>query len=279
MASSPARILKHFIVLLLGGAVVYLVVTQVFPFFDDRTPLALALFATYLVTAYLVIPLAFRLFRLFYQPIHLPLYCTTPDGFASDPVNIALIGGRRQVILAMEAAEWHRADRKTLLSVVHQVVYAVLKRSYPNAPVSSLYLFGRTQDLAFQKEIPGSRGHRHHVRFWAADDALANEFSKRQVQFWKRFRRRNSRRADTGFWVGAASKDIGFSLIRHNAQITHLVHPNTRRERLLIARDLRRAGKLAGSRTMPAYRPVSLRNRAWRARLLSDGHVTICELK
>ncbi|HEY4160660.1 MAG TPA: LssY C-terminal domain-containing protein [Candidatus Saccharimonadales bacterium] len=274
-----ARILKHLIVLLLGGTVVYLVVTQVFPFFDNRTPLAIALFATYLVTAYLVIPLAFRLFRLFYQPIHLPLYCTTPDGFASDPVNVALVGSRRQVILAMEAAGWQRADRKTLRSVLQQVIYTVLKRSYPNAPVSSLYLFGRVQDLAFQKEISGTRGHRHHVRFWAADDALANELGKRQAQFWKRLHRRNSRRTNTSFWVGAASKDVGFSLIRHNAQITHLVHPNTRRERLLIVRDLRRAGKLAGSRTIPAYRPVSLRNRAWRARLLSDGHVTICELK
>jgi LssY-like putative type I secretion system component LssY len=274
-----ARTIKHLVILLLGLGVVYVAVDKVYPFFNTRISDALAIFATYLIIAYLLIPLAFRVFRTLYHPVHLPLYCTTPDGFPSDPVNIVLVGGRRQVILAMEAAGWRRADRKTLLSVLHQIVYAALKQSYPNAPVSSLYLFGRTQDLAFQKEIAGTRGHRHHVRFWTADDVLANARTKHHVQFWKRFHLPSHQQSDTGFWVGAASKDVGFALIRHNAQITHLVDPDTRRERLLIARDLRRADKLVSSRTIAAYRPVSLRNRAWRARLLSDGHVTICELR
>lgn len=273
-----ARVLKRFLVLLLGGIVVYVVVQNIFPFLDNRTPLGIALFITYVVTAYVLIPLAFRIFRLIYHPIHLPLYCTTPDGFASDPVNIALVGSRQQVILAMEIAGWELADQKTPFSVLHQVIYTLLKQSYPNAPVSSLYLFGRSQDLAFQKEIPGERGHRHHVRFWAADMALANEFES-HVQFWHRFHLPNRAHPNAGLWVGAASKDVGIALIRHNAQITHMIAPDTAAERELIVKDLRKSHRLTSSRTIPAYRPLSLRNRAWRGTLSSDGYVTICELR
>lgn len=276
MTALLARILKRSLVLLLGAIVVYAAVRKVFPFFDKRVHLVLALFVTYVVTAYILIPLAFRIFRLLYQPIHLPLYCTTPDGFASDPVNIALVGSRQQVILAMEAAGWRLADQKTPLSILHQVTYALLKQSYPSAPVSSLYLFGRHQDLAFQKEI-GGRGHRHHVRFWAADTHLAEGFES-HAQFWHRFHLPNGEHPNAGFWVGAASKDVGFALIRHNAQVTHMIDPDTTAERKLIAKDLRRAHRLATSRTIPVYRPLSLRNRALRGRLRSDGYVTICEL-
>lgn len=278
MTALLARVLKRLIVLILGALVVYLAISQVFPFFDHRTPLALALFATYAVTAYILIPLAFRAFRLVYQPVHLPLYCTTPDGFASDPVNIALVGGRQQVILAMEAAGWRQADRKTPLSLLHQVTYALLKQSYPSAPMSSLYLFGRPQDLAFQKEIRGARGYRHHVRFWAANMSLAEKFDA-HVQFWHRFHLPNRQFPNTGFWVGAATKDVGFALIRHNAQVTHMIDPDTVAERKLITKDLQKAGKLDSTRTVQAYRPLSLRNRVWRGHLRSDGYVTICELR
>jgi hypothetical protein len=272
------RVLKRFLVLLLGGLVVYVVVQNIFPFFDNRIPLVLALFITYVITAYALIPLAFRVFRLLYHPIHLPLYCTTPDGFASDPVNIALVGSRQQVILAMEIAGWQLADPKTPLSILRQVIYMAFKQSYPNAPMSTLYLFGRRQDLAFQKEIPGERGHRHHVRFWAADMALAEEFES-HVQFWHRFHLPNRAHPNASLWVGSASKDVGIALIRHNAQVTHMIDPDTAAERKLIVKDLRKSHRLAGSRTIPAYHPLSLRNRAWRGILSSDGYVTICELR
>lgn len=272
------RILKRLAVLAAGAFFVYLAVWHIFPFFDNRVPAALALFVTYVVTAYILIPLTFRLFRLFYNPVHLPLYCTTPDGFASDPINIALSGTRQQAIRAMEAAEWHMADPKTPQNVLRQIASTILARSYPNAPMSSLYLFGRKQDLAFEKEIPGTRGYRHHVRFWATDANLAKEFEE-HVQFWRRFHRPNRRRPHAYLWVGAASKDIGFAPIRHNAQVTHAVDPDTASERKLIVHDLRKAHQLTGNHTLGVHQPFSLRNRALRSSLKSDGQITVCNLK
>lgn len=272
------RVAKRLLVLLVGALFIYIAVWRVFPFFDNRTPVAIALFITYVVMAYAVIPVLFRVFRIFYHPVHLPLYCTTPDGFASDPINIALVGNRPQVILAMQAAGWHQADSKTILNVFRQVVWTLLRRSYPSAPVSSLYLFGRTQDMAFEKEIQDSPGHRHHVRFWAADTQLAGEFEP-HVRFWRRFHRYNRKHPQAQFWVGAASKDIGFAPIRHNAQLTHMIDPNTDHERDLIMKNLKRSRQLHSHRTVHVHRPFSLKNRAWRGFLQSDGRITICTLR
>lgn len=278
MMPLAARIMKRLAVLLVGAFFVYIAVWKVFPFFDNRTPVAIALFITYVVMAYLIIPTLFRLIRFFYTPKHLPLYCVTPDGFASDPVNIGLVGTRRQVILAMEAGGWFLADSKTPLAILRQVTSTLLRRSYPNAPVSNLYLFGRVQDLAFEKEIKDSLGHRHHVRFWAADTALTGEHAG-HVQFWKRFHRPNPNKPNIQFWVGAASKDVGIAPIRHNAQVTHMIDPNTNRERRLIVRDLKNAKQIARTRTISVGKPFSLKNRAWRGFLRSDGQITICTLR
>ena len=47
------------------------------------------------------------------------------------------------------------------------VVAFVFNRPYPAAPFSTLFLFGRGQDVGFQKAIDISPRKRHHVRFWA----------------------------------------------------------------------------------------------------------------
>lgn len=272
------RIAKRLAVLAIGAFFIYLAVWKVFPFFDNRTPVALALFITYVVMAYGVIPGLFRIYRLFYRPVHLPLYCTTPDGFASDPINIALVGTRQQAVQAMEKAGWQEADHRTPATLFRQLVAAITGRPYPRAPMSHLYLFGRKQDLNFEVQIVGSRARRHHVRFWAADLALASEL-KHHVRFWHRFYRLTHPNPKVQLWVGAASKDTGIAPIRHNAQVTHMIDPDTNSERRKIVRDLKRVDQLTGSRTISVNRPFLLKNRAWRGYLQSDGRIAICELR
>jgi hypothetical protein len=272
------RITKRIAVLLVGAFFVYLAVWRVFPFFDNRTPLAIALFATYVAMAYAIIPLLFRLYRLFYHPVHLPLYCITPDGFASDPINIGLVGTRGQVLEAMHAAGWDLADEHSIGNTIKQILSTVTGQPYPTAPMSRLYLFGRKQDMGFEVQISGSLGRRHHVRFWATDIGLASQ-NRHHVRFWHRFYLPSRHTPDAQLWVGAASKDTGFAPIRHNAQLTHMIDPDTNSERRLIVKDLRKAGRLTSTRTITVGRPFSLQNRAWRGQLDSDGRMTICELR
>jgi len=40
-----------------------------------------------------------------------------------------------------------------------------LNSPYPTAPFSTLYLFGRGQDIGFQKAIDDSPRKRHHIHF------------------------------------------------------------------------------------------------------------------
>jgi len=118
---------------------------------------------------------------------------------------------------------------------------------YPTAPFSTLFLFGRGQDLGFQKPIGDSPRKRHHVRFWALglDDARATAGSTR---FWF-----NEDRPPEGarvLWVGAGTKDTGFGLTRITFQITHATDADTNLERDFIMDELRRAGVI---REVTAY--------------------------
>src|ERR1700744_4596412 len=98
------RLAKSIAVLLPGIIIVYFSVRNIFPYFDNRLPLSVALLLTYILAAYLLIPALIRLVRIVFPPKHLPLYCVTPDGFVSDPLNIGLIATRRELITAMEQA-------------------------------------------------------------------------------------------------------------------------------------------------------------------------------
>jgi len=269
---------KRFLVLIVGVIVVYITVWLVYPFFDKRVSIAWALLATYVAMAYIILPAGMRALRLFYQPKHIPLYSVTPDGFASDPINIGLIGTQNQIINAMTNAGWYLADNRTPGTIIKLAFAILFYRPYHNAPFSTLYLFGRRQDLGFEVGVEGHLSHRHHVRFWACNLHGPEEFHQ-DVRFWRRLHQPYLSSPKRQFWVGAASKDIGIAPIRHNAQITHMIAPDTNAERELIIEDLQKADMVASIHTISAGRAYSLRNRALRGSLNSDGRLAICELK
>jgi hypothetical protein len=278
MIAVAVRLLKRLLVLLAGVAVIYIAVWKIYPFFDKRIPVTLALLATYIVSAYLLAPAVLRLVRLFVHPSHIPLYCVTPDGFASDPVNIGIVGSREELIEAMQKAGWHLADKRTLRTIARMIFSAATGRPYPTAPFSTLYLFGRKQDIGFELPLEGSNTHRHHVRFWACHLDGPEAFHG-HVRFWQRFHRLKGPLDTRQLWVGAASKDIGLRLIRHNAQLTHMIHPDTNAERDLIVEHLRAAHQVAKTQTVKVGSPYELRNRAFLGLLRADGKLRICILK
>jgi hypothetical protein len=272
------RSIKRLLIFLTGVLVVYLAVWKFYPFFDHRIPVAFALLATYLFTAYVFIPAGIRLFRLIFRPIHIPLYCVTPDGFASDPINIGIIGTREQIISAMKQAGWAMPDKKNICSLFRVLDAMIHRRAYPNTPFSQLYLFGRKQDLGFALPIGERSSNRHHVRFWACHFEGPKEFHE-HVRFWGRFHKPLSVDDRRQLWVGAASKDIGLIPIRHNAQITHMIDPNTDAERDIIVDTLRASHNVEHTSTVKVGAPYELRNRTVGGFLRSDGKMRICILK
>ena len=77
----------------------------------------------------------------------------TANGIPGDPLNVALVGTEGQIDAAMLAAKWFPADRITLRSSLRIAADTVFHRSYDDAPVSSLYLWGRKEDLAFEQPV------------------------------------------------------------------------------------------------------------------------------
>lgn len=270
------RVAKRFVILLPGIVIAYLSVKDVFPYFDRRLPLAIAVLVTYILAAYVWIPALIRLFRIIYPPNHLPLYCVTPDGFASDPLNLGIFATRRQLITAMEAGGWHVADPHTPRYLIRQVLSIVFDWPYLSAPVSRLYLFGRRQDVAFEIQVPGALGRRHHVRFWATTYDQKQPLAFRTIHW---HHRQSHVRGDNLLWVGAASLDIGLGFIRHNFQITHMIDPDTDQERDHVIASLRAKGLVQNVETIKLGKPYKLMNRVITGYLHADGRMAIVRLR
>jgi hypothetical protein len=177
----------------------------------------------------------------------------------------------------MTKAGWYTADKLTPRTAFKEIAATLLRQSYPTAPFSRLYLFGRKQDIGFELPVNGKPTHRHHVRFWACNLQGPEEF-KADVRFWHRFHRLVSVQPNRQLWVGAVTKDIGIGPIRHNAQLTHIVDPNTAAERTLLVKHLQSTGLVSRTRTVTVGPPYVLQNRTLRSFLRSDGKLTICEL-
>lgn len=278
MLEHAIRFIKRFVVFVPVLGIAYVSVFNIFPWFDQQLPLAVAVIITYLLGAYVLVPALIRVVRIFFpaKHQHLPLYCVTPDGFASDPLNIGLIGTRDEVRQAMKASGWYEADPHTLKNVVRTALSTVYGWSYPNAPMSSLFLFGRKQDLGFEIPIKDAdAGSRHHVRFWATTYDESSDLNIHTID-WRH--REEHVRNDQLLWVGASSRDIGVGFIRHNAQITHMIDPNTDAERELIVDQIisNKLGTL--THTLKLGEPYKLTNRVWRGYLQTDGLLKILEL-
>jgi hypothetical protein len=114
----------------------------------------------------------------------------------------------------------------------------VFNSPYPTAPFSTLYLFGRGQDIGFQKAIDNSPRKRHHIRFWALSLAHA-EADLGKASFWLNTDRPPD--AECVHWVGAGTKDTGISLTRLTFQITHATDSDTNAERDYIIDELRKS--------------------------------------
>ncbi|MCR2763000.1 LssY C-terminal domain-containing protein [Microbacterium sp. zg.B48] len=163
--------------------------------------------------AYLVLPRLHRILTTIYVPDYFIGRARTSDGLLGDPVNLALLGERDQIERAMSDAAWTRADPVTLRSSWRIVTSTLSRRSYHQAPVSPLFLFGRQQDFAYQQEVDGNPAQRHHVRFWKCPEGWLLP---------------GGRRVD---WVAAGTFDTSVGLSLFTLQITHRIDADTDVER------------------------------------------------
>ena len=229
------RFLQRSAVFGLGIFSVWLLVFVVFETADRRLPWILVLGITYGFAAYVVLPRALRLGLKILQRKRVPSYTITGDGLPGDPVNVALVGTLQQLRSAFTILGWSEADRLGLASSWGMVRAFVFNSPYPTAPFSTLYLFGRGQDIGFQKAIDNSPRKRHHVRFWALSVTRA-QATWGTAGFWLNTDRPPDN--ERVLWVGAGTRDTGLSLTRLTFQITHATDSDTNAERDHIIAEL-----------------------------------------
>jgi hypothetical protein len=148
----------------------------------------------------------------------------------------------------------------------------VLNSPYPTAPFSTLYLFGRGQDIGFQKAIDNSPRKRHHIRFWAlslaqAEDALGT------ASFW--LNTDQPPQEESVLWVGAGTRDTGLSLTKLTFQITHATDSDTNFERDYIVAELKSCEVIKDIKSIIAGQnlPTEHVNH-----YIADGEVTVAKL-
>lgn len=175
----------------------------------------------WLFSAYVVLPWVNRQLTRLYVPDYFIGRTQTGDGLLGDPINLAIYGDEADIIEAFKQAGWYQADPLTLTSSLKIASSSVLGKSYPTAPVSSLFLFHQQQALAFEREINHNPRKRHHIRLWQTPTDWHLPGGK-QVD-----------------WLAAATYDRNIGLSLFTGQITHKIAENTDKERDFVIETLK----------------------------------------
>lgn len=230
---------------------------------QSRMKIALILVVLWGVAAYIFIPLIWRAYFAVDPKASAaamfkgqPTLTRTGDGHPGDPVNIAIVGSDRDLVLAMHAAKWEPADPLSFKSSVRIAVDSIFRRPDDDAPVSNLILFDRKQDFAFEQEIGDSPRQRRHVRYWKSTLTIDGR----------------------SLWLGAATLDERVGLSGTTGQVTHHIAPNVDAMRDLIVDDLEKAKEVKELKWIDGFHKVLAGRNGGGDPWRTDGRLAVIEL-
>jgi LssY C-terminus len=179
-------------------------------------------------------------------------------GNPGDMVNFSLIGTEEQVTKAYAAAGWVQVDKTTQDAVVHGLISTLSHAAYTEMPMSTLYLFGRSQDLSFARADPlAVAAIRHHLRVWKTTETVGGQ----------------------PLWVGSATHDNGFEKDQRNGGVTHHIDANVDQERDFLEQSFSGAGVLAGAAYVTPPDPLTTAKTATGGTFQSDGRIVVMDLR
>ncbi|HKX12972.1 MAG TPA: LssY C-terminal domain-containing protein [bacterium] len=145
--------------------------------------------------------------------------CTSEKGkevYDGDAVNLVVVGDLDDILSAFVRQGWRETAVQDKHSSMKMVKSLLFRSPYQNAPMSKLYLFGRSQDVAFQKPRR-TINQRNHFRLWMTP----LRFGGKTV------------------WIGTISRDIG---LRFTAKafmfVTHKIDSDIDEARDFLIQDL-----------------------------------------
>ena len=146
-----------------------------------------------------------------------PCCTTNEDGTEDgDPLNLVLIGARKDLVSALVRRQWHPTEIFDAGSIWRTVASYLQGSRYRYSPISPLYFYGRPQDGSAQK-ARSSIHERNHARFWLSPF----RFQGKEV------------------WVGQISRDIGIKFsLKSPTIVTHVIDPDVDATRRYLVEDL-----------------------------------------
>ncbi len=142
---------------------------------------------------------------------------------SGDPLNLVVIGGDTDGIFPFITRGWRLDEPFDFHSAFRSVRAFLFSTEYLNAPVSPLFVFGRTQDISLQK-ARDKISLRNHLRVWLAPFSINGKH----------------------VWVGQISRDIGIKLTTQSWYLTtHRISPEVDQERYYLLQDLVMTGAVS----------------------------------
>jgi hypothetical protein len=151
-----------------------------------------------------------------------PKFSVAENGKTSDPVNLMVAGTEAQVRHVFTSRGWKYADPLNMISTGKMIKNTITMGDYETAPMSTLMLYGRKQDMAFQKGWQGTYV-RDHLRVW-------------QTPLKDRLGR--------PFWAVAATKDVAVKWNYKELAPTHQISPDIDAERQVVVDDFLKSGQI-----------------------------------
>jgi hypothetical protein len=184
-----------------------------------------------------------------------PLRAQGKDGKPGDPLNLVLVGNADEIRRTFQEAGWSEPESKNDKSIWRTVRAVAANVGYGSAPVSELYLYGRPEDLAFEKML-NTFTKRHHLRLWRSGKTTPKG---REI------------------WLGAATHDTGIDI--HPGVVSHAIDPDLDAERAKVGADLMVTGRVAAEQLLTRPNPLSEGLTATGAKWKTDGRLLGIELK
>ncbi|MEJ2007107.1 MAG: LssY C-terminal domain-containing protein [Acidobacteriota bacterium] len=184
-----------------------------------------------------------------------PRRVVSKKGNPGGPINLVLVGSEDEIRTAFEKAGWTAAQNKNANSLWKTFEAVVKGKGYDAAPMSTLYVYGRPEDMAFEKML-NTFTMRHHLRIWKAPMTAPDG---RQI------------------WLVVANHDNGFDI--RPGVISHSVDPHVDLERAKVGADLGMTGFVAAEELVGRSNPVRSGLTATGGEWESDGRVLVVDLK
>jgi len=167
--------------------------------------------------------------------------CTTnkKNTAQGDPLNLIVIGDEEDLFHAFIRSDWDETETIYTSSAWKTFVSFLFGGRYRYSPVSTLYVYGRPQDLALQK-ARDTIHERNHLRLWLSPMRFEGE----------------------PVWVGQISRDIGVRFTSKTI-VTHKIDPDVDETRdyllwdLLYSQGLTKFAYVKGTEAAPFSEPRS----------------------